>query len=124
VDGRCRCRCLASVGRTQASWPGCGDSAAWHQRFPAAKEHHDGVLVDIGAKQGCSSTRAERTGADELGIDAGAAVAGVGSMLRGVGDESRFDGGPVVDTGVVIVEHVEWSGWCGVVCEKLVNDAA
>ena len=51
-------------------------------------------------------------------------VAGVGSMAQGIGDESRFDGGPVVDTGVVVVEHVEWSGWCGVVCEKMVNDAA
>jgi hypothetical protein len=80
-------------------------------RFPAAKEH-DGVLVDIGTEQGCSSARAERTGADELGIDAGAAVAGNGGMAQGIGDESRFDGGPVVDTGVVVVDcrtcRVEW----------------
>jgi hypothetical protein len=51
-------------------------------------------------------------------------VAGVGGMAQGVGDKSRFDGGPVVDTGVVVVEHIEWSGWCGVVCEEVVNDAA
>jgi hypothetical protein len=44
--------------------------------------------------------------------------------VQGVGDKSRFDGGPVVDTGVVIVEHVEWSGWCGIVREKMVNDVA
>jgi hypothetical protein len=45
-------------------------------------------------------------------------------LEQGVGEESWFDGGPGVDTGVVVVEHVEWSGWCGVVCEKVVNDAA
>jgi hypothetical protein len=49
--------------------------------FPAAQEH-DGVLVDIGAEQSCSSPRAERAGADELGTDAGAAVAGVGGMAQ------------------------------------------
>jgi hypothetical protein len=91
--------------------------------FPATKEH-DGVLVDIGAEQSGDSTWAERAGTDELGVDAGASVAGVGGMAQGVDDESWFDGGPVVDTGVVVVEHVEWSGWCGVVCEEVVNDAA
>jgi hypothetical protein len=92
-------------------------------RFPAAKEH-DGILVDIGTEQGGGSARAEGASADELGINASAAVAGGGGMAQGVGDESRFDCGPVVDTGVVIVEHVEWCCWCGVVCEKVVNDAA
>jgi hypothetical protein len=57
--------------------------------FPAAKEH-DGVLVDIGAEQSGCSARAEGAGADELGVDAGASVACVGSMAQGVGDKGRL----------------------------------
>jgi hypothetical protein len=69
------------------------------------------ILVDmIGAEQSSGSTRAERAGADELGVDASAGVAGVGSMAQGVGDKGRFDGGPVVDTGVVIVEQSQDRG--------------
>ena len=68
-----------------------------------ATHQADVVAIDTGHHEGRSSAGAERTGRDEVRVDASDVLACLSSVTEGVGDESRANGMPFLVGRIVVV---------------------